>query len=338
MSRTNKVCVVVLAAAAVSCGLNVTGPFEGFDGQGTRLSGRFDSAGTSQAADVRAASGSADDVQGIRVYVRQQPSLSTTVSGDGAFSLVGLPASDWTIVFERDGRVIGEMTFRSVRSNQEIRIVVSLVAGEVVLLEEDRDRVSFDEDCPRGPGFWCQNKDGQNPNLSQEEFQRFAADAAALLASVESLNTADEVAAAVCDTGDQLRRHLATLALNLASGAVSRGAALTGQPFPTVGDAFDRAVQLAQQGARGGEAEQVKDVLDAINNGRALSGCDTGEEEEEEVPPSEPSSPPPTGGKITICHIPPGNPAARHTITISSSAWPAHKAHGDTMGACSGGR
>ncbi|WP_287962628.1 hypothetical protein [Alcanivorax sp.] len=38
--------------------------------------------------------------------------------------------------------------------------------------------------------------------------------------------------------------------------------------------------------------------------------------------------------KITICHIPPGNPDKLHTIRISSDAWEAHKAHGDYMGAC----
>jgi hypothetical protein len=46
-----------------------------------------------------------------------------------------------------------------------------------------------------------------------------------------------------------------------------------------------------------------------------------------------------TGGptvetQVTICHIPPGNPSKRRTITIGSSAWPAHQAHGDTEGAC----
>jgi hypothetical protein len=38
------------------------------------------------------------------------------------------------------------------------------------------------------------------------------------------------------------------------------------------------------------------------------------------------STPPPTG-QMTICHIPPGNFSARHTITIDSSAWPAHQPH-----------
>jgi hypothetical protein len=44
-----------------------------------------------------------------------------------------------------------------------------------------------------------------------------------------------------------------------------------------------------------------------------------------------------TGGaekQVTICHIPPGNPSKKKTITIGESAWPAHQAHGDTEGAC----
>ena len=43
------------------------------------------------------------------------------------------------------------------------------------------------------------------------------------------------------------------------------------------------------------------------------------------------------GGKVTICHVPPGNPSARHTIDIPNAALPAHLAHGDYLGPCSGG-
>jgi hypothetical protein len=38
--------------------------------------------------------------------------------------------------------------------------------------------------------------------------------------------------------------------------------------------------------------------------------------------------------QMTICHIPPGNPSKKVTITIGASAWPAHQAHGDSEGAC----
>jgi hypothetical protein len=38
--------------------------------------------------------------------------------------------------------------------------------------------------------------------------------------------------------------------------------------------------------------------------------------------------------RITICHVPGGNPARANTITIDASAWAAHQAHGDTQGEC----
>jgi Ni/Co efflux regulator RcnB len=40
------------------------------------------------------------------------------------------------------------------------------------------------------------------------------------------------------------------------------------------------------------------------------------------------------GGKVTICHVPPGNRSARHTIRVGESAWSAHQGHGDYRGAC----
>ena len=42
------------------------------------------------------------------------------------------------------------------------------------------------------------------------------------------------------------------------------------------------------------------------------------------------------GGKVVICHRPPGNPANMHTITVSENAVPAHMKHGDTTGPCPG--
>src|SRR5262249_13544472 len=40
--------------------------------------------------------------------------------------------------------------------------------------------------------------------------------------------------------------------------------------------------------------------------------------------------------KVTICHVPPGNPANAHTITIGAPAVPHHLANhpGDHVGAC----
>ena len=41
-----------------------------------------------------------------------------------------------------------------------------------------------------------------------------------------------------------------------------------------------------------------------------------------------------TSGKITICHVPPGNPANHHTIEVSQNALQAHLDHGDFIGWC----
>jgi hypothetical protein len=39
--------------------------------------------------------------------------------------------------------------------------------------------------------------------------------------------------------------------------------------------------------------------------------------------------------RVKICHVPPGNPANFHTITVSDNALPAHLGHGDLVGDCS---
>lgn len=52
---------------------------------------------------------------------------------------------------------------------------------------------------------------------------------------------------------------------------------------------------------------------------------------------SSPATADPASNKVTICHIPPGNPGNAHTITVGASAVPAHQAnHGDALGACPG--
>ncbi len=39
-------------------------------------------------------------------------------------------------------------------------------------------------------------------------------------------------------------------------------------------------------------------------------------------------------GRLAICHVPPGVPAAGRTTTVSASSLAAHLSHGDTLGAC----
>jgi hypothetical protein len=40
--------------------------------------------------------------------------------------------------------------------------------------------------------------------------------------------------------------------------------------------------------------------------------------------------------KVAICHIPPGNPANAHTLSLPEPAIRAHLGHGDKLGACTG--
>ena len=47
-----------------------------------------------------------------------------------------------------------------------------------------------------------------------------------------------------------------------------------------------------------------------------------------------PACPTDGDGRVTICHIPPGNSDNAHTITVGVGAVPAHLAHGDFCGAC----
>jgi hypothetical protein len=55
------------------------------------------------------------------------------------------------------------------------------------------------------------------------------------------------------------------------------------------------------------------------------------------TPTPPPAAPPPsgdTGEQTVICHRPPGNPKAAHTITVGPSALQEHLNHGDTLGPC----
>jgi cysteine-rich repeat protein len=132
----------------------------------------------------------------------------------------------------------------------------------------------------RTPGFWCQNQDGKNPNLSAEEFDMLAAQAAAYLSAVAELDTADEIAAAVCDTSNQLVRHLAATVLNLEANLIDEDTPLVDEDFDTVGDAVAAAIAILTSSSDL-DAEDVKDVLDRINNN---SNTELGDECGDDVP------------------------------------------------------
>jgi hypothetical protein len=77
----------------------------------------------------------------ITVTVEGVPGATATVSGDGSFSLRGLPEGTFTLVFTQDGATLGTLAFAEVKPNQEITITVRVDGGSVVLVEEKRNGI-----------------------------------------------------------------------------------------------------------------------------------------------------------------------------------------------------
>jgi hypothetical protein len=208
----------------------------------------------------------------ITVYVLSDPNITATVGTDGTFTLRGLPAGSFTLVFKQGDDEVGRLVFAEVAANQQITISVQLVDSEVVLVDEDR----------RGIG---------NAGVEIE----------ALVDNVVVLNAA----------GDS--RFVIGARSVVARPGVT--AIREGNTRKTVEDVtVGRRVHV--------KGTTVADSTDVLAFEIKLQGPDTGTG---------------TGGaekQMTICHIPPGNPAKAKTLTVGSSAWPAHQAHGDTEGAC----
>jgi hypothetical protein len=213
-----------------------------------------------------------------------------------------------------------------------------------------------DEECARSAGFFCQvqqiHRSGKShPLLSAGEFAQLAGAASGLLSDVPQLDSAQEVSGAVCLTANQLERQLATLAFNLAAndlglttgGGLDEAASLSepleiqGATLTSVGDAFDAAKGVAN-GSLDAEPDEVaalKDVLDGINgNANTPDACEDGGDGGGDGGDGDGNGQGSGVTEIEICHVPPGNPRAAHTLVIFSDAWPAHERHGDRMGPC----
>jgi hypothetical protein len=74
----------------------------------------------------------------ITVSVLSDPSTTTQVGADGSFTLRGLPAGSFTLVFMQGTTEVGRLTFDEVAPNQQITITVQVVSNELVLVDEDR--------------------------------------------------------------------------------------------------------------------------------------------------------------------------------------------------------
>jgi hypothetical protein len=211
----------------------------------------------------------------IEVHVLSDPAIKATVGEDGSFTLRGLPAGSFTLVFMQGTTEVGRLVFAEVAANQQITINVKLVEAEIVLIDEDR----------RGIGN----------------------------AGVELEGLVDNVIT-VSLTGDS-RFVIASRSVVARPGVT---AIREGNTRKTVEDVtVGRRVHV-----KGTTVEGSTDVLAfeiKLQGPDTGTGTGTGAGAEQQM---------------TICHIPPGNPGKKKTLTVGSSAWPAHQAHGDTQGAC----
>lgn len=210
----------------------------------------------------------------IEVSVTEAPAIKATVESDGSFTLRGLPAGGFTLVFTQSGTTIGTLVFREVAANQQITITVEVVNGEVVLVDEDR----------RGIGHAGIELEGPVQNVL------------ALVASGDS-------------------RFMIAGRVVIARPGVT--AIREGTTRRTVED----VTAGRQVHVKGTTIEGSSDVLAyeiKLQGPADTTGTGT----------------PPAEAKVTICHIPPGNPSKKQTLSIGASAWPAHQAHGDQQGPC----
>jgi hypothetical protein len=271
--KWNETMKAILAAALVA-GLSFVGGCGGGGGGSSQaaapkssiVTGKFVAApSAAKAGIVPAAAGDP-----ITVTVDGEPSITTTVGDDGTFTLRGLPAGSFTLVFTQGGATLGTLTFQEVAANQQITITVEVVGGEVVLVDQDR----------RGIGDAGVELEGL----------------------IEAFVSVDPAGDSKFSVGGR------TVVVRPGVTAIRRGADRK---------TFADLLVGMRVHVKGAKVDGSTDVLayEVIIQDSAQAGQDD-------------------DPKITICHRPGGDPSKGRTITVGSSAWPAHEAHGDTRGPC----
>jgi hypothetical protein len=131
------VAVMAAALAASACGDNPAGPSGAVVLRGTVLGDSASSAASGAAAAAAAR---------VTITVEENPSLTTTVSGNGTFELEGLPEGGFTLVFSSNGVTLGTITINDVSAGETITITVKVTANSVTLVLEEREDDEEGED------------------------------------------------------------------------------------------------------------------------------------------------------------------------------------------------
>lgn len=137
MRFTRFLTLAALMLGAAACDVSPTGPFEGFDGQGSgvTLSGQFVGASTSRGFHALAET---PDALTVAVLDESGEEIARVEVDNGAFTLRGLPDGSFTVELYDGGTLVWSHDFDAVLPNQEIEITLELEDGTVRLVEEQR--------------------------------------------------------------------------------------------------------------------------------------------------------------------------------------------------------
>jgi hypothetical protein len=129
-------CLVVLFAAAAPwrCGSSPASP----SGSGVKLQGVVLQDATGSAASASLSAQSAKPGK-ITVTVQENPTLSVTVSSNGTFTIQGLPAGGFTLLFSVNGAPVGTVAITAVGEGTTVKIVVKVTEQEVELVDMETD-------------------------------------------------------------------------------------------------------------------------------------------------------------------------------------------------------
>ena len=138
--RTRRHVLAVLAAATgllTACGGG--GPVAPSASEGVLVEGTV--LGGTAAALLHASAGATAGADAVTVTCVENPAITATVGSDGRFTLRGLPAGGFTLVFRQGATELGQIHFSEVSPNQEITITVAVGASSVTLVEQKRNGI-----------------------------------------------------------------------------------------------------------------------------------------------------------------------------------------------------
>src|SRR5205814_1764125 len=103
---------------------------------GVTLEGMVLRGASAASAGTAAVSAQSDRAGRITVAVQEDPSQSTTVSGNGSFKLDNVPVTGFTLVFSVDGVVLGSVSISPVPATTTVKIkIVVQVTDHVELVD-----------------------------------------------------------------------------------------------------------------------------------------------------------------------------------------------------------